>query len=68
MVQRKIVFTDSVESVDKAFGFVMDHLEQVGDDPSVKIRPVWFSDLFDSSNEMVREFEVTVSGVFDGEE
>ena len=64
-------YATAVNSVQEAFAFVMEHLDKLGNDPSVDITPIWL--VIDGENELtgepvhvhVRLFEVSVSGSFE---
>jgi hypothetical protein len=55
-VERTIMYATTVTALGEAWAFVMGHLDEVGPDPSIQIKPLWWSD--DS-----RRFEVVVSGM-----
>lgn len=50
-------FVESVDSFDRALQFVVRREAEVGPDPEVRVRPVWFDGR--------REFEVVVKGIVD---
>lgn len=52
-------YSTQVDELSEAWTFVMDHLDKLGDDPSIHITPV-FSYCEDHGDE--RYFEVTVMG------
>lgn len=46
----------------EAWAFVMEHLDDVGPDPSIEIKPVWTVTDDTDYADMPRHFEVEVSG------
>lgn len=57
-IEKTIRYATSVDELSDAWAFVMEHLESVGDGPSISISPIWSGPEFDE-----RRFEVTVSGM-----
>lgn len=55
-------FATSVDTLQECWQFVMEHLEQVGDDPEIHISPVWLMDEVDPEK-MTRIYEVSVRGM-----
>ena len=48
-----------VDTIQEAFQFVMEHLDELGDNPRITINPVWS---YTDSEHGVRRFDVGVSG------
>jgi hypothetical protein len=66
MVEKRVVevttkYATTVDSLPRAWLFVMDHLSEVGPDPSISISPVWL--LGEGLRDEAREFEVVVEGM-----
>lgn len=60
--ERTTKFATTVDDLADAWVFVMSHLADVGDDPTINIRPLWqFDD--DLNDASTRRFEVAVSGM-----
>ena len=56
-------YATTVPDLTAAWAFVMDHIDQVGPDPSIHIGPVWSYTMDQLDDENVpRHFEVAVSG------
>lgn len=53
-------FATTVDDLTAAWAFVMDHIDQLGPDPSIAINPFWT--IIDGA-EQGRRFEVVVSGM-----
>jgi hypothetical protein len=61
-------YATTVDDISEAWAFVMDHLDLVGDDPSVEIQPTWsfsIADIDREVDEVPRRFSVVVSGTTD---
>jgi predicted membrane-bound spermidine synthase len=58
-VERTIKYATTVPALGEAWTFVMGHLDEVGPDPSIEIRPMWTC----SDDDETRRFEVAVSGM-----
>lgn len=60
-------YATTVEDLSAAWAFVMEHLENVGPDPEVHIKPIWIISVRDMDRddapETPRRFEVVVSGM-----
>ena len=56
-MEKSVRFVESVDSFDRALQFVVRREAEVGPDPEVRVRPVWFDGR--------REFEVVVKGIVD---
>lgn len=60
-------YATTVDDLGAAWAYVMDHLEKVGPDPSVKISPVWVFSVHDMDREDLseppRQFSVVVEGM-----
>lgn len=59
----------TVNELADAWAFVMEHIDSVGPDPSVKIDPVWSRgfDQVDDNDPWPRHFSVVVSGMVEDE-
>lgn len=57
-IEKTIRYSTSVDELADAWAFVMEHLDAVGQSPSISIGPVWAGPDFDQQH-----FEVTVSGM-----
>lgn len=65
-IEKTTRYATSVPTLADAWAFVMEHLDSVGPDPSVKITPVWrisVSDMGDDDTDPPRFFEVVVEGM-----
>lgn len=60
-------YTTTVDDLPSAWAFVMERVDQVGPNPSIKIRPIWIHNLHDMDRvdapPAVRQFEITVEGM-----
>lgn len=56
-VEVTMKFVTSVPSLAEAWAFVMEHIDEVGDDPVIVITPLWLME------DDTREFEVKVEGM-----
>lgn len=60
-------FVTTVDDLPTAWAFVMDHIDALGPDPQVQIRPIWLmsvTEAMDGRDERpMRQFEVVVSGM-----
>ena len=60
-------YATSVDEMTDAWAFVMEHLDLVGPDPTVKISPYWEISVHDMDDELEREcprkFNVVVEGM-----
>lgn len=56
-------FATTVDDLPAAWAFVMERIDQVGADPSVKISPIWSWQAEAGSETSVRQFEVVVDGM-----
>jgi hypothetical protein len=59
-------YATTVDDLSSAWAFVMDHLDSLGDDPSIEISPLWLYSVQDMDREVERpqrQFSVVVSGM-----
>ena len=56
-------YATTVEDLAAAWAFVMDHIDKVGGDPGIDIRPIWQWDGYEDSSQAVRRFTVVVDGM-----
>jgi hypothetical protein len=61
VVERTVRYVTVVDDLPSAWSFIMQRLDEMGDDPSIDIRPRWI--ISDDPDEHGREFEVAVSGM-----
>jgi hypothetical protein len=74
-IERTTRYATSVDELGDAWAFVMDHLEKVGPDPEVSIKPFWRMKIhdmdrpdYDDEAKPPRRFGVVVSGMVEVEE
>jgi hypothetical protein len=67
VIETTTKYVTTVDNLPAAWAFVMDHLDALGPDPEVHIRPVWIMSVAEAMDERderpAREFEVAVSGM-----
>lgn len=61
-------YATSVDDLPAAWAFVMDHVDKVGPDPSIHIKPLWVVSVHDMDRDepeggWPRRFEVVVEGM-----
>lgn len=58
-------YATNVETLAEAWAFVMDHVDRVGPDPMVTIKPTWYYGMGDDEdvNDGDRWFSVVVNGM-----
>lgn len=59
-------YATTVDDLPSAWAFVMDHLDSLGDDPSIEISPLWLYSVQDMDRDVERpqrQFSVVVSGM-----
>jgi hypothetical protein len=65
-IERTTRIASTVETLTEAWAFVMEHVDTVGPDPSIKIDPVWSMPggvILDDEAPWPRHFSVVVSGM-----
>lgn len=62
-IERTVRLATTVNTLTEAWAFVMEHLDEMGDDPSIEIRPQWI--VSSDSDENGREFSVVISGMIE---
>jgi hypothetical protein len=60
-VERTIRLATIVSDLTDAWVFIMEHLDEVGPDPSIEISPMWV--VTAESDDTPRKFEVCLSGM-----
>lgn len=66
MIETTTKYVTTVDDLPSAWAFVMEHLDRLGPDPEVHIKPIWLmsvSDALDGHEGPDRQFEVAVSGM-----
>lgn len=61
-VEKTTAYQTYVPELTDAFAFVMGHVDEVGPDPAIQIKPVMFMHDEDCDHDDGRMFEVTVTG------
>lgn len=60
-------YATTVDDLPTAWAFVMEHIDKVGPDPSIKISPLWIVSVHDMGNDDMaptpRQFSVVVDGM-----
>jgi len=64
-IERTTRIVSTVDELADAWAFVMTHIDEVGDDPSITISPVWSrgADQINDDEPWPRHFSVVVSGM-----
>lgn len=65
--EKTVQYATTVDTLQEGWLFIMDHLDEVGDSPSIHITPFWiYSDdltLLDDATRASVKFEVSVRGM-----
>lgn len=70
-VEMTTKYVTTVDDLPAAWAFVMDHLDRLGPDPEVHIKPIWIMSVSEAMDDPMngpqRQFEVVVSGMVEVE-